>query len=130
MMMKTKTLVATAALALGLAVPAMGQTATPEGVWQDRWGTTFTFSLCGDGTDLCGVLNDIQGESRTPENLKYVNQQVVQADQTAPNKWEGEITLDGGTARAIVEQVGPNTIELTGCRAAIFCSTLTYERVS
>lgn len=114
-----------------LAVPAMAQqTATPDGVWQDRWGTTFTFSLCGDGTDLCGTLNDIQGESRTPENLAYVNEQVVVAEQTAPNRWEGQIALNGGTAKAIVEQVGPNTIEITGCQAGIFCSTLTYQRVS
>ena len=109
----------------------MGQSeASVDGVWQDKWGTTFTFSLCGDGTDLCGTLNDIQGDSRTAENLAYVDQQVVQAEQTAPNKWEGQIALNGGNAKAIVEQVGPDTIEITGCQAAILCSTLTYERVS
>jgi uncharacterized protein (DUF2147 family) len=129
--MMMKSLIAAAAVAASLAIPAMAQSeATPDGVWQDRWGTTFTFSLCGDGTDLCGTLNDIQGESRTPENLAYVDKQVVRAEQTAPNKWEGQIALNGGNAKAIVEQVDPNTIEITGCQAGIFCSTLTYERVS
>ena len=129
--MNAKSLMVAAALAVSLAVPVVAQSgATPDGVWRDRWGTTFTFSLCGDGTDLCGTLNDIQGESRTPENLAFVNQQVVRAEQTAPNRWEGRIALNGGNAKAIVELVGPNTIEITGCRASIFCSTLTYERVS
>ena len=100
-----KTFIAAATLALALATPAFAQSAAdPDGVWQDKWGTTFTFQTCGDGTQLCGTLNDIQGDSRTPENLKYVNRQVVQAEQTAPNKWVGQIALNGTKAKAIVEQ--------------------------
>jgi hypothetical protein len=126
-----KSFAAAAAALVMLAVPAIAQSAAdPGGVWKDRWGTTFTFKICGDGTRLCGTLNDIQGDSRTPENLAFVNQQVVQARQTAPNKWEGQIALNGGNAKAIVKQVGPDTLEITGCRGGIFCSTLTYERVS
>ena len=125
-----KAFAATSIALFALAAPAIAPSAaTPNGVWQDRWGTTFTFELCGDGTQLCGVLNDIQGDSRTPENLAYVNQQVVQAEQTAPNKWEGQIALDGGNAKAIVELVDPNTIKITGCQA-ILCSSIDYERVS
>ncbi len=87
--MTVKLFAATAALALALAVPSMAQSATtPDGVWKDRWGTTFTFELCGDGTQLCGTLNDIQGDSRTQENLAFVDQQVVQANQVAPNQWK------------------------------------------
>lgn len=126
-----KTVLASAALVAALTAPAISQDqATPNGVWQDRWGTTFTFELCGDGTQLCGVLNDIQGDSRTPENLAYVNQEVVQAEQVAPNRWEGQIALNGGNAKAIVKQVDEDTIEITGCQAAIFCSTISYERIS
>lgn len=126
-----KTFIAAATLALALAAPAFAQSAAdPDGVWQDKWGTTFTFQTCGDGTQLCGTLNDIQGDSRTPENLKYVNRQVVQAEQTAPNKWVGQIALNGTRAKAIVEQVGPDTIKITGCKAGIFCSSIEYERVS
>lgn len=124
-----KTLVAAATLAAALVVPALGQSATnPGGVWQDRWGTTFTFKLCGDGTDLCGTLNDIQGDSRTAENLAYVNKQVVKAEQTAPGTWEGQIALNGTNAKAIVEMTGPDTIKLTGCQ--LLCSSIQYERVS
>ena len=124
-----KTLIATVGVAAALVVPAIGQSsATPDGVWKDRWGTTFTFELCGDGTQLCGTLNDIQGDSRTEENLAFVDQQVVKAEQTAPGTWEGQIALNGGNAKAIVELTGPDTIKLTGCQ--LLCSSIEYQRVS
>jgi opacity protein-like surface antigen len=127
--MMLKTFVAAAAVAAALIVPATAQSAAkPDGVWKDRWGTTFTFQLCGDGTQLCGTLNDIQGDSRTEENLAFVNQQVVQGEQTAPNKWEGRIALNGGKAKAIVEMTGPDTLKITGCQ--ILCSSIDYQRVS
>lgn len=127
--MFAKSLVAAAAIALSLAVPTIAQdTASPDGTWVDRWGTSFTFKLCGDGTQLCGTLNDIQGDSRTEENLKFVNQEVVRGNQTGPNKWEGTIALNGGNAKAIVELTNANTLKITGCRAAILCSSIDYQR--
>lgn len=125
-----KTFLAASVAVIALAAPAFAQDASPNGVWKDRWGTTFTFELCGDGTQLCGTLNDIQGDSRTEANLAFVNQQVVQGTQTGPNKWEGEIALDGGGAKAIVELTGADTLKITGCRAAILCSSIDYQRVS
>lgn len=126
-----KTIVATSIALAALAAPALAQSAAvPGGVWQDRWGTTFTFKACGDGTQLCGTLNDIQGNSRTAENLAYVNTQVVQAEQTAPNTWEGQIALNGDTAKAIVKLTGPNSLKITGCKGGIFCSSIDYSRVS
>ncbi|GHA23728.1 hypothetical protein GCM10007989_19060 [Devosia pacifica] len=124
-----KTLSAAATVMTFLAVPAFAQDATPAGTWQDQWGTTFTFSMCGDGTQLCGVLNDIQGDSRTEENLAYVDQQVVQGEQTGPNTWEGDIALNGGNASATVELVGPDTLTITGCQAGILCSSIDYTRM-
>jgi uncharacterized protein (DUF2147 family) len=101
----------------------------PEGVFVDEYGTSFTFSLCGDGTALCGVLNDIQGDSRTEENLAYVGQQVMQADAVAPNEWKGTVILNGDEAAATVTQTGPDTVDIEGCRG-IFCSTLTFTRAA
>lgn len=123
-----KSLMAAATLAAFLAAPAFGQDMNPNGTWVDRWGTSFTFQLCGDGTQLCGVLNDIQGDSRTEENLQFVGQEVVQGNLVGPNKWEGSIALNGGNAKATVEQTGPDTIKITGCQAAIFCSSIDYHR--
>lgn len=126
--MIAKSLFAAAGLVLALAVPAIAQSGTPDGVWKDRWGTTFTFKMCGDGTQLCGTLNDIQGDSRTPENLKFVNQEVVRGTKTGDNKWEGNIALNGGKAKAIVELTGPDTLKITGCQGGILCSSIDYKR--
>lgn len=125
-----KAFAATTVALAALATPVIAQSqVTPDGVWQDRWGTTFTFELCGDGTKLCGVLNELKGNSATEENLAYVGKDVVTAVQTAPNKWEGQIALNGGGAKAIVTLVDADTLEITGCQA-ILCQTLAYERIS
>lgn len=123
-----RTIAAAAALLAALAAPALAQDMDPNGTWVDRWGTSFTFELCGDGTQLCGVLNDIQGDSRTEENLQFVNQQVVQGDMVGPNKWQGAIALNGGNATATVEMTAPDTLKITGCQAVIFCSSIDYQR--
>lgn len=105
--------------------------ASPAGTFQDEFGTVFVFSLCGEaGTDLCGLLDTLKGESATEENLAFVGTQVMQAQQTAPNEWKGSITAGGLSADATVTQTGPDTIEIQGCRAALLCQTLAYQRVS
>lgn len=123
-----KPLLAAATLAALFAAPAIAQDMNPNGTWVDRWGTSFSFELCGDGTQLCGTLNDIQGDSRTEENLAFVGQEVVQGTLVGPNKWEGAIALNGGNATATVEQTAADTIKITGCQAAIFCSSIDYQR--
>lgn len=111
-----------------LAVPTLAQSVTPEGDWRDRYGTSFEFSLCDGGTALCGVLTDIQGKSRTPDNLAYVNRQVMKAQKIGANQWKGTVVYDGTPAAATVTQTSPDTIKITGCRA-ILCQTLTFNRV-
>lgn len=111
-------LVATSALAAG---------PTPEGTWKDKYGTAFHMKMCGDGTQLCAVLKDIQGRSRTEENLAYVNRQVIKANQIAPNKWQGTLLLNGGKAKGTVTQIAPNKIQIEGCQ--VLCSTLTFTKV-
>lgn len=124
--------IAIASVALGMLVaPALAQNvASPEGTWVDAEGTSFTFKLCGDGTALCGVLNDIQGASRTPENLAFVNSQVVQAEQTAPGKWEGTINYGGRQAGAKVTLVAEDAIKITGCQLGILCQSITFYKAS
>ncbi|MCP8882978.1 hypothetical protein NIM87_05660 [Devosia sp. XJ19-1] len=129
-MTKTRTIFAAAALLGTLAMPAMANAADINGTWVDAEGTSFSFKLCGDGTDLCGTLNDIQGASRTPENLEFVNQQVVVAEQTAPGKWEGTINYGGTSAGAKVTLVAENAINITGCQLGILCQTITFYKDS
>lgn len=129
-MTKAKTILLTGALLGALAMPALAQEANINGTWIDAEGTSFTFKLCGDGTDLCGVLNDIQGASRTEENLAYVDQEVVQAEQTAPGRWEGTINYGGRQAGAKVTLVAEDAIEITGCQLGILCQSITFYKAS
>ena len=101
----------------------------PEGTFVDEYGTSFTFTLCGDGTALCGLLNTLKGDSATEENLAYVGTQVMQAEASGPNQWKGSIAAGGLSADATVTQTGPDTIDIEGCRA-ILCQTLTYTRAA
>lgn len=123
----------TTTLAIGVlcaaaAVPGFAATSSPAGVFVDSFGTSFKFSLCGDGTSLCGVLTNLEGRSATEENLAFVGKQVMQAQQVAPNAWKGALNAGGISAQATVTMTGPNTIDIQGCRAAILCQTLTYTR--
>jgi len=123
-----KTTLAIGVLCAATAIPVFAATATPNGTFVDSFGTSFKFSLCGDGTALCGVLTNLEGKSATEENLAFVGKQVMQAEQVAPNEWKGALSAGGISADATVTMTGPDTIDIQGCRAAILCQTLTYTR--
>jgi uncharacterized protein (DUF2147 family) len=121
------TIVAAALLSAG----AIAQEPTLEGEWRDEYGTTLEISYCGeDGTHVCAVLLDVYGESRTEANLAYVNQQIMQAAMTAENEWKGTVIFEGREAEGTLTHVAPDTIEIRGCRALIFCETLAFQRVT
>ena len=126
--MRIPKILAIGALCVATAIPVFAATATPSGTFVDDWGTSFKFSLCGDGTDLCGVLTNLEGKSATEENLAFVGRQVMQAEQVAPNQWKGQLSAGGISAEATVTMTSPNTIDIQGCRGGIFCQTLTYTR--
>lgn len=103
----------------------------PNGTFVDEFGTSFEFSLCGEtGTDLCGVLTNLEGESATAENLPFVGKQVMQAPQSGANEWTGSLAAGGMSADATVTQTGPDTVEIEGCRLGLLCQTLAYTRAS
>jgi hypothetical protein len=126
--MRIPKILAIGALCVATAIPALAATATPTGLFVDSYGTSFKFSLCGDGTALCGVLTNLEGRSATEENLAFVGKKVMQAEQVAPNQWKGELSAGGISAEATVTLTSPDTIDIQGCRAGIFCQTLTYTR--
>lgn len=123
-----RALLALSVLALA-STNALAQEGPPQGNWRDSFGTTLRLSPCGDGGQLCGVLIDIQGDSRTEENLAYVNQQIMQADPVGPNQWQGSVMFNGSEAKSTITQVDADTIEIEGCRALILCQTLAFHRV-
>ena len=126
--MRIPKILAIGALCVATAIPVFAATATPSGTFVDDWGTSFKFSLCGDGTDLCGVLTNLEGKSATEENLAFVGRQVMQAEQVAPNQWKGQLSAGGISAQATVTMTGPETVDIQGCRGGIFCQTLTYTK--
>lgn len=107
---------------------AVAQSASPEGTWRDEYGTIFEISLCGKGTDLCAILKDVQGDSRTDKNLAYLGKQVLHASQTAQNQWQGTVIYNGSEAQATVTEDGADMLSIKGCRG-IFCDTLVFSRV-
>jgi hypothetical protein len=121
---------AVAMLLAATAVPALARDAAsnPNGTFVDKWGTTFTFALCGNGTTLCGTLDVLKGKSATKENLAYVGKQVMQAQQVKANTWKGKLEAGGMSAEATATQITPDTIEIRGCRA-ILCGTVVYRRL-
>jgi hypothetical protein len=123
-----KTTLAIGVLCAATAIPVFAASGSPAGTFVDSYGTSFQFSLCGDGTALCGVLTNLEGESATEENLAFVGQQVMQAEQVGPNEWKGALEAGGISAEATVTMTGPDTIDTQGCRAGILCQTLTYNR--
>ena len=126
--MRIQKILAIGALCVATAIPVLAATGSPTGTFVDKYGTSFKFSLCGDGTALCGVLTNLEGRSATEENLAYVGKQVMQAQQVAPNEWKGSLQAGGISAQATVTMVDPNTIEIQGCRGGILCQTLAYTR--
>lgn len=123
-----KTTLAIGVLCAATAIPVFAASGSPAGTFVDSYGTSFEFSLCGDGTALCGVLTNLEGESATEENLAFVGKQVMQAQQVGPNEWKGALEAGGISAEATVTMTGPDTIDIQGCRAGILCQTLTYNR--
>ena len=127
-----KSTLAVTALCAGFAISGVSaQEAIPSGTYVDQWGTSFEFSACGDaGTDLCAVMTNLAGDSATEENLQFVGQQVIQAPQTASNEWKGQLNAGGMSGEVTLTQTGADTVDITGCRAAVLCQTLTYTRAS
>ena len=128
--MKKATIISMAALFAAFAAPALGQGASlsPNGSFADKWGTTFTFSLCGSGTDLCGKLDVLKGDAATPADLAFVGKQVIQAKASGANTWKGQLSAGGMSGEATITQTSANTINIQGCRAMILCETITYTR--
>lgn len=126
----SKALLFAALVVGGMSAPSFAQDAAldPNGTFVDEYGTIFTFALCGSGTDLCGTLDVLKGDSATEENLAYVGTQVMQAQQVEPNVWKGSLDAGGLSAEATVTQTGPDTIDIQGCRGGLLCQTLTYTR--
>ena len=122
--------IAAAALALGLAAPAVAQDLSPVGTWQTTTGESrYAVSYCGDGTQLCAKLTWLREDARTPENVALLNEYVVQgARPTAENKWRGSVKYEGRTVSGSVTLVSEDKMSLSGCQL-IACQKVEFVRI-
>jgi uncharacterized protein (DUF2147 family) len=125
--MRVIALVASSVLLLVGAGAALAQSAAIEGSYRDRYGTVFAISTCGEGGTICAVLKELQGDSRTVENLEFLNKLVLEATPIADNQWEGALTFNGATATAVITLEDANTLNIKGCRG-ILCASLNFVR--
>jgi hypothetical protein len=124
--MRVKQLIAMVCVLAPFGVGA-AQGASPLGTWRDLFGTTFILSKCDRSGDLCATLKDIQGKSRTPENLAYLNKRILHMHQSASNQWQGTLIFNGSQAQGTVTRIGNDTLSIKGCRG-IFCGVLLFRR--
>jgi hypothetical protein len=123
---------AAAALVLSLfSMPALAAARTPAGAWQSTDGLArVQVTLCGDGTQLCARLTDLNGSARTPENLRLLNSFVVAgAQRKAGNLWLGTVRFGGQTAQGKIAMRSANDIVVSGCKLGM-CKTMEFRRVS
>lgn len=121
---------AAAALAVGLATPAIAQDLTPVGTWQTTTGESrYAVNFCGDGTELCAKLIWLRKDAQTPENMALLNKHVVQgAKPTAANKWRGTVRYEGQTVAGSVTLVSEDRMSLSGCQL-IACQKVDFVRL-
>lgn len=124
-----KTLAA-ATLAISLAcAPALAAGPTPVGSWQATTGEArVKVTLCGDGTELCAKLVWLSEEARTKDNVRLLNDYVVnRARPSGERGWKGTVHFDGNTATGSIKLVSANTMTVSGCK--LVCKTFKFNRI-
>jgi uncharacterized protein (DUF2147 family) len=140
-MRKLVTGAATGLLALSLAsASAFAQKAEDAlGVWlHPDNGSNVEFYKCGDR--VCGkivkVIDGQQTDDKNPDPAKR-NRPIVGlvimegAKQKGDNKWSGKLynRENGKTYSGTVTVKTKDTLDLSGCVAAVLCRTVTWTRV-
>lgn len=132
-----------AGMALGLALasgPASAQKAEDAlGVWLNPDnGSNVEFYKCGAG--VCGKIVKVTDGQKTDDknpdpakrNRPIVGLVIMQgATKSGDNKWSGTLynRENGKSYSGTLTVKDKNTLDLSGCVAAILCKTVTWTRV-
>jgi uncharacterized protein (DUF2147 family) len=135
-----RTLLAAGAAATVLVGIAWAQTAEDAvGVWENPENKSHTeFYKCGDG--VCGKIVRVTDGQKTDNNnpdpakrdRPILGLVIMQgAKKTGPATWSGQLysRANGKTYSGTLTVKSKNGVELSGCVAAILCSTTTFTRV-
>jgi len=133
-------LLAAGAAVTALATVAYAQTAEDAiGVWENPENKSHTeFYKCGDG--LCAkivkVVDGQKTDDKNPDaakrNRPIVGLVIMQgAKKTGPATWSGQLysRANGNTYSGTLTVKSKTAVDLSGCVAAVFCSTTTFTRV-
>jgi len=139
--MKTKIMLAAAALATALASPALA--ADPTGLWQTPTnGGQVRIARCGEA--LCGTLvtsdhiradanaRDVHNRDASQRGRTLRNLPMLTGFTGGPTEWRGGSVYnpaDGGTYRGTITMTGDNALRLRGCIVAPLCKTQTWTRI-
>ena len=122
----------TAAALLTLVVGSAGAApASPDGVWElDTKDTRFTVALCGDGTQLCGVLSWLSDADYNEQYRPYLNRPMAdRMVQDGPDRWKGTMRLMGHRLSGTITQQSEDHMTLSGCAFLVVCKTYEMYRV-
>jgi hypothetical protein len=106
--------------------------ASPDGVWElDSRDTRFQLELCGDGTQLCGMLVWLSDADYNDQYLPYLNTPVAnRIAQAGPNRWKGAMKLFGQSITGTITQHSEDVMSLNGCAFLLICKSYQMFRVS
>ncbi|MCB1549456.1 MAG: DUF2147 domain-containing protein [Hyphomicrobiaceae bacterium] len=109
------------------------------GKWQSEENkSVLEMYPCGDG--LCAKIISIADGQKTDDknpdpklrSRPIVGLVIMQgAKRTGPNGWSGRMynRADGGTFAGTLTVIDMQTLKLQGCKAVIFCKSVTFKRV-
>ena len=126
-----KTLGAMAALLMVMG--GVGQAyASPSGVWElDSRDTRFKLEMCGDGTQLCGMLVWLSDVGYNEQYKKYLNTPLAnKLPQDGQNRWKGNMKLLGHSIQGTITRNSENSMTLSGCAFLVVCKSYEMFRVS
>ena len=112
------------ALSALIAIPAL---ASPVGTWElEGKDTRFRLEMCGDGTQLCGLLTWLSDVDYNEQYKPYLNRPMADhMNPSGPNRWKGSIKLFGYNLSGTLTQRSENHMTLQGCAVLVICKT--YE---
>jgi hypothetical protein len=116
-----------------LLVGAIGQVqASPAGVWElDSRDTRFQIELCGDGTQLCGMLVWLSDADYNEQYKPFLNTPVAtRIGSAGPNRWKGAMQLFGRSVSGTITQHSEDVMSLKVCAFLVVCKTYQMFRVN
>lgn len=123
----------TGAMAGLLMLGCVGQAvASPVGLWElETRDTRFQLELCGDGTQLCGMLVWLSDADYNEQYLQYLNTPMAdRIDQSGPNRWKGAMRLFGQNITGTITQRSDDVMTLQGCAFLVVCKSYQMFRIN